>query len=265
MTRLAFALAFTAVVAACASEPALPTDTPVALPTLPPGERESVRVNEVDVDGRTVTARFTGGPAFGPADWCSLEYAMDATVVAGELQVTVYSIRRGTPPSPRQDGVLLTCNAMGYDRVVSVELERPFLGTVVRDLAGSTHLLAPPAELVVLRDLPADWTLVAQDDVADSPTGRWMRRWALRGDPDRVIELYQAFDGPASVTGGEEISQVDVGGELRTLYRQLEVGELVLVWSVGTDGVALVANERDFSEEELIRLAESADCPRGCR
>ena len=35
-------------------------------------------------------------------------------------------------------------------------------------------------------------------------------------------------------------------------------GELVLVWTLGTDGLALVANETDFSVGELISLAESA-------
>ncbi len=262
MKRLAITLAFTLAAAACATSVPVPAGP---LPTIAPADRHQVRADSVQVDGRTVVANFTGGPIFDPDDACSIEYAMDADIIAGDLQISIYSIRNGRLSTPRPDGVLLTCGAMGYPRTASVELDRPFLGTVVRDLAGGTHLVEPPAGLVVLRDLPAAWELVAEEDVPESPTGRWMRRWALDGDLEHTMELYQAFDGPASVTGGQEITRVDVGDETGTLYRQREVGELVLVWFVGTDGVALVANERDLSVEELIRLAESAACPGGCR
>jgi hypothetical protein len=63
------------------------------------------------------------------------------------------------------------------------------------------------------------------------------------------------------VSGGDEISKVDVGGELAVLYRQRDVGELVLVWSSGGDGFALVANDADFTAEQLIDLAESIEHP----
>jgi hypothetical protein len=38
-------------------------------------------------------------------------------------------------------------------------------------------------------------------------------------------------------------------------------GEMVLVWSLGAHGVALVGNLADFSREEFIALAESVALP----
>ena len=49
-----------------------------------------------------------------------------------------------------------------------------------------------------------------------------------------------------------------VNGRRATQYRHAPNGELVLVWRLGNDGLALVAYEQQFSIDELIALAESA-------
>jgi hypothetical protein len=51
---------------------------------------------------------------------------------------------------------------------------------------------------------------------------------------------------------------VVVNGQPATLYRWPPNGELVLVWRLGNDGLALVAYEQQFSVDELIALADSA-------
>jgi hypothetical protein len=72
------------------------------------------------------------------------------------------------------------------------------------------------------------------------------------------VDLYQAFDGPVNVTGGDQQGTVTVNGRAATLYRNAPDGELVLVWRLGSDELALVANETDFPIDRLIILAESA-------
>ena len=101
--------------------------------------------------------------------------------------------------------------------------------------------------------------------VEESPTGRWQRTWTKGGAADPgtskgKIDLYQAFDGPANVTGGDEVRDVQVGGTPAKLYRNTD-GELVLVWTLGTDGLALVVNEADFPSDDAIRLAETVRIP----
>ena len=73
-----------------------------------------------------------------------------------------------------------------------------------------------------------------------------------------MIDFYQAFDGPVNVSGGEEHRTVTVNGVPASLDRFAPDGELVLVWSLGHDGLALVADETDLSVEDLVALAESA-------
>ena len=103
-------------------------------------------------------------------------------------------------------------------------------------------------------------------DVEESETGRWQRTWTKGGAADPAsskgkIDLYQAFDGPANVTGGDEVRDVQVNGTPATLYRNAPDGELVLVWMLGSDGLALVVNEADFPQDEAIRLAETVRAP----
>ncbi len=136
----------------------------------------------------------------------------------------------------------------------------------MEDLAGYVHFVRPPDGLAELTGLPGDWQLRSQHDVEESPTGRWLRVYAPTADPaldgsKGHVDFYQAFGGAANVSGGDEHRDVTVNGKPALLYRNPPDGELVLVWLLEGNGMALVANEADFSADALIKLAESAELP----
>jgi hypothetical protein len=204
-------------------------------------------------DGRGLEIRFTGTRPFDPVDPCTADYDAWTEGVDGVLEIGVF---QSTPPRR-------ACDAMGFDRTIEVELDAPFTGVAWRDLFGPyLHFLSAPPGLVELTGLPEGWVLVGERDVAESPTGRWERMYGppdgSGNDPTRAVVLYQSFDGPVGVTGGDEIRGVTVNGAAATLYRAPGFGELVLTWTLGTDGLALVAYEPTFTADALIDLAESA-------
>jgi hypothetical protein len=149
---------------------------------------------------------------------------------------------------------------VGHSWKLDVQLPEPFLGSTVRDRGGGVLFVARPDGLAELTGLPKGWALRSEADVEESPTGRWRRTYSedpTLTAPRDVVEFYQSFDGPVNVTGGDSGTQVMVGGKPATLYRWPPEGELVLVWTLGPDGFALVAYEQTFSAEDLIKLAES--------
>jgi hypothetical protein len=241
--------------------PASTTPTPIGEdPSWPPQPNRDFRFVSISQltlskDGRQIALDFVGARAYSPDDPCSADYAAKVAVVEGVLEVGVEESRRPTPT----EGT--ACDAMGHARSLQVKLDEPFTGSVWRDLNGYVHFLAPPDGLVQLAGLPDGWELRAQRDVEDSPTGRWERTFSIDpslADETKSVVLYQSFDGPVNVTGGTEERQVVVNGRPATLYRWPPNGELVLVWRLGNDGLALVAYERQFSIDELVALAESA-------
>ena len=207
-------------------------------------------------DGRRIKLDFTGARALSPDDPCSAEYSAITAVVDGVLEVGLFQSRSPRPAEPRP------CDAIGFGRSIEVALSEPFTGSAWRDSYGPyLHFLAPPEGLVELTGLPAGWVLQAGRDVEESPTGRWERTYspdASLADETKTVVLYQSFGGPVNVSGGTEQGQVEVNSQPATLYRWPPNGELVLVWRLGNDGLALVAYEREFSIDELIDLAESA-------
>ncbi len=242
-----------------------PSTTPAAvagLPSWPPQPDRDFRYVPIDKltlseGGRHLSLDFVGAREYAADDPCSAEYKASVTVVDGVLEVGVEESRRPAAA----EGTL--CDAMGYARNLQVDLQEPFTGSVWRDLNGYLHFLAPPDGLVELAGLPDGWLLRAQRDVEESPTGRWERTYSPDPSPSpaRSVVLYQSFDGPVNVTGGDEAPDVVVNGQPATLYRWPPTGELVLVWRLGNDGLALVAYEQQFSVDELIALAESATLP----
>jgi hypothetical protein len=237
------------------------TPAPIAEdPSWPPPPDRDFRYLSIDQltlskDGRRIKLDFVGARAYSPDDPCSADYAAKVAVVEDVLEVGVYESRR--PAAAEGTG----CDAMGHGRNLEVDLDAPFTGTVWHDLNGYRHFLAPPDGLVELAGLPAGWELRDGRDVEESPTGRWERTYSPDPpptDPTRSVVLYQSFDGPVNVTGGSEERQVVVNGRPATLYRHAPNGELVLVWRLGNDGLALMAYEQQFSVDEVIALAESA-------
>jgi hypothetical protein len=246
-----------------ASKDVLPSSTPqaTARTTPPPGTVTSFTTQTLTEGNRLLTLEFVGGKLFSALDHCSRAYAGWAEAVGDQLEVAVIDVtpplilpNGGTPPG---------CDAIGYERTVTVHLAEPFVGARVHDLAGYLHFLRAPEGLVTLSGLPAGWLLRSERDVEDSPTGRWQRTYSPVANPDTgtskgKIDLYQSFGGPVNVTGGDQQGTVTVNGGSATLYRFAPDGELVLVWPLGSDELALVANETDFPIDRLIILAESA-------
>ncbi len=235
--------------------------TPVTdLPSWPPQPNRDFRFVSIDQltlseDGRHLSLDFVGSREYAADDPCSAEYKATVTVVDGVLEVGVEESRRPDATEGTE------CDAMGHARSLEVALQQPFTGSVWRDLNGYLHFLAPPDGLVELAGLPDGWELRSQRDVELSQTGRWERTYSpdpSLTDQTRSVVLYQSFDGPVNVTGGTEERGVVVSGQPATLHRWPPNGELVLVWQLGNDGLALVAYEQQFSVDELIALAESA-------
>lgn len=252
--------------------PSLIAATPVASSSLPavatPSANPSRNAPDVQFiwidlgftlseDGRHIDLGFVGAKPFDRNDRCSAGYSAWTEVVDGVLEVGVWESRwpLGHP---------VACDAIGYRRALSVDLEEPFTGSEWRDLAGPyRHFLAAPRDLVTF-DVPDGWRLVAEKDVEESPTGRWQRTYAPSPDApyEQTLTVLQAFGSPASISGGAEMRSVDVDGEPATLYRHPPSGELVLVWQLDGDGLTLVANERWIPLDALMAIAKSATPPR---
>jgi hypothetical protein len=239
-----------------------PASTVGPTSTRPPGGLARFDTATLSADSKTLTLAFVGGQSFSATNPCSSAYTAWAEAVGDVLYAAVVDV---TPPLPSL-APNVACDAVGYARTASVDLPAPFGGARVIDLAGNVHFIRPPDELAVLTGLPDGWQLRSQRDVEDSPTGRWLRVYAPTADPPLDIskghlDLYQAFAGAANVAGGDEHRDVTVNGQPALLYRNPLDGELVLVWLLGGNGFALVANEADFPADALIRLAESARLP----
>jgi hypothetical protein len=245
--------------------PEAATASPIAEPSIwPPKSTDDPQYAPITSftltdGGRRIELEFVGAREYAPDDPCSAEYTGVAAVVDGILEVGVTQVRSSRPAEPP------VCDAMGHLRSLALPLDDAFVGSAWRDLHGPyLHFLAPPDGLVELTGLPDGWELRSGRDVEESPTGRWERTYspdASPADETRRLLLYQAFDGSVNVTGGTDESRVTVNGKPATLYRWPPNGELVLVWQLANDGLALVAYEQEFSTEELIALAESAVAP----
>lgn len=219
------------------------------------GER-AVPIQAVAIadDGRSARIDFIGGAEFDPSDPCTKAYTAEVEVGADELSVGVYALQH-----PMADADVV-CLLIGYQRTLVVTLDPAFHGTRVLDRAGYVILLEAPPGLVQIQGLPDGWSLRREESLQESPTGRWSRTYSPIANPgyeDSWLQLIQAFGGPANTTGGDVQPDVLVNGVRATFYLHAPSGEMVLVWAIGDDGVALVGNLRDFSAEHLIQLAES--------
>jgi hypothetical protein len=269
--RIALVLAVALVLGGCGDPISSALGIPPVIDRQPQPDDRRVRIDDIDLrdDKRTVRLGFTGGPPFDPDDPCSTDYVAVGEVRDEVLEIAVIETVSSGELLPEQlddEGVQIACDAIGHARTLELELAEPFLGSTVQDLSGHVMFLSAPDGLVDLAGLPDGWTLRSENDVEESPTGRWQRRYAKSDDPPGdgnhgVLDLYQAFGGPVNVSGGEEQRSVEVGPRTGTLYRHAPSGELVLAWDLDGTGLALVANEADFPEDELIDLASSAVPP----
>ena len=162
----------------------------------------------------------------------------------------------------------MACPAVGFFRTIEEPLAEPYLEAPVIDQSGNTFFVARPEGLVELADLAPEWRLELEEDLPESPNGRWLQAFSRATElPHQSgvgrLDFIQAFDGPASVSGGQQQPNVEVAGTSAELWTWADTGEIVLNWRLGGHGLALVANEADFSVDELIELAASAALPDG--
>jgi hypothetical protein len=193
---------------------------------------------------------------FAQDDACSADYAATTRVADGILEIAVYESRRpGVPSSPG-------CDTIASGRAIELDLAEPFTGGAWRDLYGPyLHFLVAPRGLAQLAGLPAGWDLREEGDEGGSWVGRWRRTYspdASLADEAKTLRVFQSFGGPVYVTGGTVHDTVLVNGVGALLSRHPPTGELVLVWRLGDDELALVASEASFSLAEIVALAASA-------
>jgi len=223
---------------------------------------EDVSLNE---DHTVVTLSFTGAPEYEPTNPCAMEYSATAAIKGDVLEGAV--AERMSPfalPLPPMGA----CPAVGFGRRLDVNLGRPFDGSTVRDRSGNTFFVSAPTGLAELAGLPGGWALLLGEDLTESETGRWLRAWSSEGrlpqrsgQPGR-LDLIQAFGRHAGVSGANAQPPVMMqNGVFAQLWTWPATGELVLSWTLRGDGLALVANEADFTVDELVALAESAVLP----
>jgi hypothetical protein len=76
-----------------------------------------------------------------------------------------------------------------------------------------------------------------------------------------MLTLIQAFGGPVDTTGDDRQPPLEVNGQPAIFYFHAPTGEMVVVWSLADDELALVGNLGDFSRAEFVALAESVRLP----
>jgi hypothetical protein len=242
-----------------------PSGTPRPWVPEPTPDERYVKISNLffmDASGRHLMIEFAGAQPYKFYDPCSTDYAATARITSGVLEV-------GVVQSNTQRPTLAPSCEMTTAWQLQVELAEPFTGSVWRDLYGPyIHFLVAPPGLVTLTGLPSGWELRQSNDADASPGGTWLRTYSpdpRLQDPTRVVLFYQSFGGPlpssAFVFGGSESRHVKVGDADATLYRAPAAGWLTLAWRFRDDGLALMANEQDFSVEALINLAESGKTP----
>ena len=256
------------VAAACSAGPGAQSPSPKPYeqtfgpdyPAQPPaGQLTRVDDASISADGRTLTLGFTGGLAYTPADFCSTDYAPWAAAVGADLQVAVALVSHPDQATAPPNGA---CADVGHGYTFHLLLPAPFAGSTVRDLAGGTLWVRPPAGLVEPTSLPAGWQLGWSGDEPGAEPPLWARVYApaishvTGGNAGRgQLDLYQAFGAATQIGGGPERSTVQVGASPGVLLREPETGEMLLQWMVGSDGVALVGNEADMTLDQLLAIA----------
>jgi hypothetical protein len=241
-----------------------PNDSPRPSTTPEPTLLASGRDARIDgatlsADSRVLTLSFVGGPEYVASDHCTSAYVGRAEESDGVLEAEVMDV---TPPRSSSNGTI--CTLEGYLRSVTVSLAVPFLGSRLHDRAGYVLFLRRPSGLIELKGLPSGWLLRSERTVVESPTGRWQRIYSPDATPGgypeiRELDLFQSFDGPVSVSGGDGVGKpVQIGDLTGMLFGPDGYGEMVLAWQVDLDGLAFVANTADFTPEALIALARTA-------
>jgi hypothetical protein len=236
-------------------------------PQPPAGQRTRVDDASISADGRTLTLVFTGGSAYPPHDFCSTDYVPWVAAAGADLEVAVVLVPHADQATAPPD---TGCGDIGYGYTFHLRLPAPFTGSTIRDLTGGTLWVRPPPGLVEPQALPSGWHLAYSGDEPAAEPPLWVRVYAPAGSQVAgsnggrgQLDLYQAFGSATRIGGGSERSTVQFGGSKGVLLRDAASGELLLQWMVGSDGVALVANEADMTLDQLLAIAAAVKPPGG--
>ena len=233
-------------------------DFPLAPPS---GDLVEIHDAVISDDSLSLTIAFTGGSAYSPDDFCSTDFAPWVAPNGHALDVAVVVDQhpeRGTAPPD------LLCVGVGHGYTYHLLLARPFAGSTIHDLSGGTLWVREPPGLVMPGLLPNDWQLQRSEDAPTARPSLWTRVYAAGhiAAPNRgagQLVLYQAFGAATNIGGGTERQALDVNGAPAVLLRDPSFGELLLQWTVGGDGVALVANEADLTIDQLLEIARAVE------
>jgi len=173
----------------------------------------------------------------------------------------------------------IACTAEGHGYAFHLGLAEPFQGTTVEDGAGTTLWVAPPAGLAKLTVLPSGWSLQAGFDVPSASPSLYAQVYAAGPIPEPTdaasadaaphegpgrLFVYQAFGAAVDASIGDPTAEeipIEVHGATVTLYYRKENGEYFLRFTVGGDGIALDATDRDFTPAALAAVANGIRFP----
>ncbi len=228
---------------------------------VPSGDLVEVHDAVISDDSLALTISFTGGSAYSPDDFCSTDFGTWVAPNGDALDIAVYVVphpERATAPPD------VGCTGVGHGYTYRLVLARPFAGSTIRDLSGGTLWVREPPGLVTPGLLPNDWQLQLSEDAPMARPPLWTRVYAPAhiAAPNRgsgQLHLYQAFGAATNIGGGTERQALDVNGTPGVLLRDPSLGELLLQWTVGGDGVALVANEADLTIDQLLGIARAVE------
>jgi hypothetical protein len=240
-----------------------------------PDKSHATALSDVTIsdDRRSVTVMFGNGVGA-----CKYPHQGEAEIVGDELRIGLYA--QGAPdpsrtPAPLPSdlsGVVACFSIYVVDKLV-INLPTAFDGERVRDVSNNAiFLLAPPADLAQITALPDGWDLESQRTVRHVDTPQWERHWVKSAEKGNGVTLLQNFGGPIEDQGygtktanGEPVilhsEPVSINGQPGSLYVDPYLGHLVLLWSLGPDGLKLDADMTDFSREQFIALANSVVVP----
>lgn len=204
-------------------------------------------------DGRSVLLVFTGGASPDPNDPCSKDYRVDVDESDDRVALGIVTISNEVERSGDVDvdeAIDIGCEALGYPRTVTVDLDAPlgtrtvfdsFLGTTRTVFDGST--LAEPT-------MPEGWVLRGEGIAhpAIDPSQAWLRSWGppvlgsecsqgfslVQGAPEAVAAL------PPEMGGQTPIETVDVGGAAAAYTETAERQTQRLQWTVDGTGFAVL-------------------------
>lgn len=247
-------------------------------PSYPPqpaaGRQTSLDNASLSDDKKTLTIGFTGGKGYAPSDACSSDYEPWLAVDGDTLNVTVVEVAR---QDQARLGPNFGCTLEGYDHTYHLALAAPFTGTTVKDPAGGTFFVTPPAWLAVAPIVRTGWKLQLSVEEEPGPPVIWLRVYASSAVPDtgpfegpgRLV-VYEALGMSDEWTGtgaekmrerGAEQFPVAVNGQGATVWHDPASGDLLLAWTLDGKSLALVGNTADLSAAQLVEIAQGFVSP----